>query len=212
MFLANTLTNWQISLTIARIMRIPSLVTSGALAAIALTGATLLFLPILPSIQFWLFPPAPDMSSMPLFDFTRNAPGSIITDQTNRLLIPKIGVDAAINEGETIDVLNEKQGLWREPGTSTPSDGGNTVIAGHRFQYLPPNTNTLYLLDKLSLGDSIIAHWEGREYRYTIDDIFEVDPSEIGIRNNSDHSEITIYSCTPIGSTARRLVIKARLL
>jgi len=68
----------------------------------------------------------------------------------NRLVIPKIGVDSEILEGSSLDVLLTKEGVWREPYDSTPDQDGNVMIAGHRFQYLPPNTHTFYNLEEVT--------------------------------------------------------------
>ena len=63
----------------------------------------------------------------------------------DRLLIPKIGVNAPIVESSNANYGLSK-GSWLVPNTSTPDKGGNTVITGHRFKYLPPNNLTFFLL------------------------------------------------------------------
>ncbi|BCX13765.1 MAG: hypothetical protein KatS3mg085_297 [Candidatus Dojkabacteria bacterium] len=143
---------------------------------------------------------------------TKNYKEAQILD-SNLLIIPKIGVKAKILEHSDLSILDVEEGVWREPFTNTPEDeGGNTVIAGHRFQYLPPNTSTFYHLDKLKSGDKILVIWDKKEYIYEVQDIFEVEPSDTYIRDNSGESLLTLYTCTPLGSEARRLVVRAKLL
>ena len=52
----------------------------------------------------------------------------------NRLVIPKIFVNALITEGQDGDSAMNL-GMWRRPNSNTPDQGGNTVIVGHRVLY-----------------------------------------------------------------------------
>lgn len=65
--------------------------------------------------------------------------------EQNTLVIPKIYVDAKINQGQNSQTLNK--GFWHIPNTSSPDMGGNMVIAGHRFAELT-GPNTFYHLDR----------------------------------------------------------------
>ncbi len=134
-------------------------------------------------------------------------------------MIPKIGVDSEILEGDTLDILNKKEGVWREPDSSTPENIGNMVIAGHRFQYLPPNTNTFYNLDKLNVNDIIVIYWQKdskiQDFIYKIYDIKEVNPNQTEIRNfdKNLNGQLTLYTCGPnVGEKDKRIVIKAKLI
>ena len=69
----------------------------------------------------------------------------------NRVIIPKIGVNAPIVESSNAE-YGLSRGAWRIPESSTPNMGGNTVITGHRFKYLPPHNLTFYLFHKLEIG------------------------------------------------------------
>jgi len=127
----------------------------------------------------------------------------------NRLIIKKIGVDAVIYEGgqETLAL-----GVWHLPRTSTPDKGGNTVLSAHRWKYKPPDPRTFYNLDKLEIGDEIKVYWEGREYNYKIEKIFEVTPDKVEVLAPSNKEELTLFTCAPLYSTQRRLVVKADLV
>ncbi len=126
----------------------------------------------------------------------------------NVLVIPNIFVDAEINEGDK-DAL--KKGLWRRPQTSTPELGGNTVIAAHRFMYID-GTNTFYNLDKLKTGDNFIIYWHGKEYDYEIFSIGEVLPTAVEIEHNTPDPIVTLFTCTPLWTSEKRLVVKGKLL
>jgi sortase A len=125
----------------------------------------------------------------------------------NRLVIPQIYLDAAIHEGESIDTLN--LGVWRRPQTSTPDKGGNTVFAAHRYMY-SSGPNTFYHLDKLALGDRFMLFWEGVEHDYEVTEIKEVPASAVEIEEETSDDRITLFTCTPLWSAKRRLVVVAK--
>ncbi len=127
----------------------------------------------------------------------------------NTLVIPKILVNAAIISSEDKAALDK--GLWHRPNSSTPKKGGNTVIAAHRFLYTS-GSNTFYHLDKLEIGDDILVYWEGKEFMYKIFEVREVLPTEVSIENNTANSIITLYTCTPLWTADRRLVVKGQLV
>lgn len=124
----------------------------------------------------------------------------------NRLVIPKIGVDVNIVEGQ-----NEKalwQGIWRYPSGSTPDQGSNTILTGHRFQYLA-GPRTLYLLDQMQVNDVIIVYWSGQEYDYRVTSRKIVNPDAVEILDATKEPRLTVFTCTPVFSTKQRLVLFA---
>ncbi|MBE2255039.1 MAG: class E sortase [Ignavibacteria bacterium] len=135
-------------------------------------------------------------------------------ESKNILSIPKIGVKTEVIEGDDLDVLNVYEGVWREPGSSTPLVAGNMVIAGHRFQYLPPNTNTFYNLEEMVEGDDIYVFWQGKTFWYKVYKTMLVNPDQIEIRDPDPGfvREITLYTCTPLYTSDKRFVVKASLI
>ncbi len=139
----------------------------------------------------------------------------VIADQPvpkdNRLVIPSIGVNMPIFEGPTQKTL-DRGGIWHIPNTSDPIKGGNMVLSGHRWQYLPPSSTTLYLLDKVKLGEPIIVYWHGQEYDYSVSDREIVNPNRTDIQNDTLQPRLTIFTCTPLFSTKQRLVLLGQLI
>lgn len=129
----------------------------------------------------------------------------------NRLVIPSINVDMPILEGPTEKTL-DLGGIWHIPNTANPTIGSNTVLSGHRWQYLPPSGRTLYLLDKVKVGEPIIIYWKGKEYDYHVDRREIVNPSQVEILNPTGQPQLTIFTCTPLYSTSHRLVLFASLI
>jgi len=131
--------------------------------------------------------------------------------QGNRLIIPKIGVLAPIIESRSADYGLSK-GAWRVPETSTPDKGGNTVITGHRFKYLPPHNLTFYLFHKLEKGDVFTIIWNDQEYYYRIREVKIVDDTDLSVLDPSDTPIVTMFTCHPIYSTEQRLVVIGELI
>jgi LPXTG-site transpeptidase (sortase) family protein len=127
--------------------------------------------------------------------------------EVNTLVIPQIGVDAQIYESINEDVLD--MGVWRRPNSNTPPQGGNTVLAAHRYQRTT-GSNTFYLLDELEVGDRFTVFWEKKEYRYEVFDILVVDPSQTHIEDQTEKDIMTLYTCTPLWTGEDRLVIQAK--
>lgn len=130
---------------------------------------------------------------------------------SERLIIPKIGVNAPIIISD-----DEKYGLahgaWLIPLGSTPDQGGNTIITGHRFKYLPPNSTTFYLFDKLKVGDIFYVLWKDKSYFYKVREIKIIPASDSSPYYKSEKAILTMYTCNPIYSTKERLVIISDLI
>ena len=122
---------------------------------------------------------------------------------TNRVIIPKLGVDTNILEGPNLDILNREDGVWHQTGTL---QSGNFVMAGHRFKYLPPNTSTLYNLAQLTAGDTIIVDWYRTRYIYVVDSQETVKATQVSILNQTGGPRLTIYTCTNSAQTKRTVV------
>lgn len=129
--------------------------------------------------------------------------------QVNKVVIPSIGVNGVIYEGTTAATLNN--GIWRRPNTSTPAKGGNTVLTAHRFLY-DSGPITFYHLDKVKIGDKIYVLWNNQRYEYQINEITEVLPTQVEVEANTSDSILTLYTCTPLWTAEKRLVVRAKLL
>jgi sortase A len=126
----------------------------------------------------------------------------------NRLVIPSIGVDQGVfQDGES----SLDKGLWLRPQGVAPDIDGNVVIAGHRFTYKNPN-GEFYNLDKVKPGDVIAIFWDQKEYNYVAREIIVVPANALYIEDPTDQPQLTLYTCTPVWSTANRLVVVADLI
>lgn len=121
------------------------------------------------------------------------------------LKIPKIGVDAVVVEG--VEVEDLKKGPGHYPDTALPGQLGNLVISGHRTTYGAP----FYRLDELKAGDEIVVFDANGPYSYTVTETKIVLPTEIGVIAPSSDARLTLTTCHPRFSAAKRLVVIAQL-
>ncbi|MCK5061435.1 sortase [Candidatus Parcubacteria bacterium] len=144
-------------------------------------------------------------------EFKSGLPTNEFDVSPNRVIIPKIGVNAPIVVTEN-SKYGLSQGAWLVPNTSTPDKGGNTVITGHRFKYLPPHNLTFYLFHKLETGDLVSIVWKERDYLYRIKETRIVEPTEVSIMDPTKEPTLTMFTCHPIYSTEQRLVVISELV
>lgn len=189
------------------------------LGLIALGSFTLLALPYLPRLRYLIFKPKIDATSYQQAAQSRKEGKDTPVDNEaqkpgNRLVLPGIGVDTQIIDGRNIYVIGKNQGVWRETGTIDPTQDGNIVIAGHRFLYTATNGGWFYNLPELQNGQKIYIRWDNKVYEYEIYNSKTVLPTQVDIRDTDPNvpKKLTLYTCYPLGSTAKRFVIEAKQL
>lgn len=127
------------------------------------------------------------------------------------LRIPRFGAAYAVPIGEGIgerEVLDHMIGHF--PGTAGPGGVGNFALAGHRVTYGKP----LYNIHTLVVGDPIYVDTAEGRYLYRYRSSEYVDPSAIAVTYPVPHQSvstdldrfITFVACSPMGSTAERVI------
>lgn len=181
-----------------------------------IVGVVLIAYPFLPGILYVFKNPSSKPLELPYESVISERVGDNETEFVegekpipldDTLVIPQIGVDVRIVGGDTDAALLE--GAWHRPGTGNPVDGGNYVVTGHRFRYLPPNNTTFYNLDKLNKGDLVIVYYDGQEYDYRVEESFVVEPEDLHIEGDLGYDVLTLYTCTPLWTSSKRLVVRA---
>ena len=132
----------------------------------------------------------------------------------NRLYIPAIDVNVPFGPSED-DLLDGA--WWRKSANGNPQDGGNFVLAAHRFELgvTPRQTqqkSPFYHIAKLKTGDTIVVDYNNERYMYTITKKYSVAPTAVEIENRTTEPRLTLYSCTLGGSSDGRDVIIADLM
>lgn len=129
------------------------------------------------------------------------------------LSIPKLTIEKALVAVNGEDL---KKTLIQYPGSALPGRYGNTVIFGHSVLpqfFNPKNYLTIFsTLPTLKPSDEIVITYDGVKYKYLIEKMIEVLPTDISIlAQRYDDSYLTLITCVPPGTYLKRLIIRARL-
>ena len=119
--------------------------------------------------------------------------------------IPKIGVEKAVVQGVTLNLL--KKGPGHYPTTPMPGQPGNAAIAGHRTTYGAP----FFRINELGVGDPILITTRQGKFRYEVSSKKVVAPNDNSVLLNSEDNRLTITTCEPRFSAAKRLIVVALL-
>ena len=135
------------------------------------------------------------------------------------VIIPKINVQVPTVYGvetRNDDVIQDylEQGVVHYARTALPGQVGNTVILGHSsnsFWNGGQHKNAFSLLDRLEIGDTYMIHFEGKRYVYEIFNKEVIEPTEFRVVSQETNGLpiSTLITCTPPGTSWKRLVIQA---
>ncbi len=137
-----------------------------------------------------------------------------------RLIIPKINVDVPVLYDVGVDQASQLAAMQKGvahfpiPGANShPGEIGNTVLSGHSSNDLfdPGEYKFIFAqLEKLAVGDSIYANYEGKRYTYIITRTEVVKPTEVNkLVYPTDKPVMTLITCTPLGTALNRLLVTA---
>jgi LPXTG-site transpeptidase (sortase) family protein len=149
-----------------------------------------------------------------------------ITAPDNRLIIPKLAknvplveaTDVALRRGDFKTFEEDVQdalrfGVVRYPGTAEPGGPGNVFITGHSaylFWDSGRYKEVFARLSELDVGDTYAISYRGKLHHYRVAKKFEVSPKDISVlAQPSDKRMSTLMTCTPVGTTLRRLIVQA---
>ena len=122
-----------------------------------------------------------------------------------RIVIPRIGVDAPIVQGDSWEDL--KNGVGQHPGTAKPGETGNTVVSAHNDTY----GKIFRYLHELEPGDRVSIHTADRSYDYVVVSTRIVSPTEVSITEPTEEPTLTMVTCYPYLIDTHRVVVTALL-
>jgi sortase A len=135
-------------------------------------------------------------------------------DPVGRLLIPRLGLNEVVLEGQhkppSLGIGNDQ--AYRRDGpthyglTPLPGAGQPFAVAGHRTTYGAP----FFSLNKLRRGDVIVVITPYARLQYGVDKETTVLPSDISVLAHRGY-DLVLTTCTPPYSAARRLIVWATL-
>ena len=109
--------------------------------------------------------------------------------------------------------------LIHYPGTAIPGKKGNAVIFGHSTLpqfFNPENYLSIFsTLPTLSRGDEISIDYDGVNFKYSVEDMIEILPTDIEVlAQNPSDAFLSLVTCVPPGHPLKpkRLVVRARIV
>ncbi|AKM83013.1 hypothetical protein A2422_03490 [Candidatus Woesebacteria bacterium RIFOXYC1_FULL_31_51] len=130
--------------------------------------------------------------------------------------IPKLKIENAV---VSIGGDDLSKNLVQYPGTALPGKNGNAAIFGHSILpifYNPKNYIAIFsTLPTLKKGDDILVNFDGVSYKFKVEELFEILPTDIQIlQQDTTDSFLTLVTCVPPGDprNPRRLIVRARVV
>lgn len=142
-----------------------------------------------------------------------NETTSSVNTSTYSISIPKLNIENAIVSTTDTDLSSH---LVHFPGTSIPPSRGTAAVFGHSTLpqlYDKNNYKTIFAnIHELSIGDTLIVSANNTLYTYKIYEMEITDPEDTSyLTQTYDSSYLDIVTCTPPGTTWKRLIVKTRL-
>lgn len=129
------------------------------------------------------------------------------------LIIPKLGINGPVWDGTDTATLNKGACLYEY--AQLPGEGNRNVsIAGHRNGRVNGKVTDdaiFYYIDTLGEGDYLYLEDAGHIYRYKYLDTFVVEADDWGPIYSQGFSCLTLTSCTPIGISDHRIIVRGQL-
>jgi LPXTG-site transpeptidase (sortase) family protein len=139
-------------------------------------------------------------------------------DEQFGLVIPKIGANArVIPEVDPFDpqLYQAKltQGVAHAKGSGYPGQPGNIFIFSHSsVNFFEANryNSIFYLLHQLKPGDEIYLYYQRVRYKYLVKEVKIVAPDQVSyLSHPASEFSLTLMTCWPPGTTAKRLLVIA---
>jgi sortase A len=145
-----------------------------------------------------------------LRDWVEPAPAVVIPtpgpQAPTRLVIPAIGVDVPVVEGDGWEQL--KKGAGHHASTANPGERGNCFISGHNDIF----GEIFRDLEKLELEDEIIVYAGAQPFHYRVKAKRIVEPDDVSVMYSTSTPVLTLMTCYPYLVDTHRLVVIAELV
>jgi LPXTG-site transpeptidase (sortase) family protein len=147
-----------------------------------------------------------------------NEPAPDISPVT-KISIPVLGVNAVVKyvpyDGITWLIAGLQEEIAWMGNTSWPGLGGNTALAGHVTLRTGADGPFRYL-DELKAGDQVYLYTDENMYTYQVQNIRNVDQTDMSVVNPTDSSILTLITCSDWDSASelylKRLIVVSDLV
>jgi sortase A len=122
-----------------------------------------------------------------------------------QIVIPRLGIDLIIAQGESEEILERAVGHL--PATALPGVTGNVVLAAHRDTFFRP-------LKDVRIGDAITVRTDVDEFDYVVESISVVKPTDVYVLRPTGGQTLTLITCFPfyyVGAAPNRFIVRARI-
>jgi sortase A len=106
-----------------------------------------------------------------------------------------------------------RDGVVHYPGSAKPGQAGNFFVTGHSSYYAWDSgkyKSVFARLGELVSGDTYTVYYNGDKHTYKVISKKEVLPSDVSVLDQpSGRRYSTLMTCTPVGTTLRRLIVTA---
>ena len=190
------------------------------LIVLSVTVLVAIFFPVIKiEINYLIHRPPKDAQVVRASEKSSSSKTIISIDENFGLVIPKIGANAKIIAN--VDPYNEAvyqraltRGIAHALGTSFPNQTGNMFLFSHSsvnfFEAVHYNS-VFYLLSKLEKDDDIYIFYQKEKYHYKVTEKRVARGEEIAYLGNlSQEKYLTLMTCTPPGTTLKRLLVIAQ--
>lgn len=134
----------------------------------------------------------------------------------NYLVIPVLGVESPMvwvdSTEESALQQKLKEGVAHYPGTANPGEKGNAFIFGHSSYYWwdwSEYSNVFATLEQIKAGDKILIYYNQKLYIYEVRETKVVDPTDLSVIEQGNKHELTLMTCTPLGTDLMRFIVVA---
>ncbi|NCB64242.1 MAG: class E sortase, partial [Clostridia bacterium] len=158
--------------------------------------------------------PPPEADLLPAGKLVITKERAAYSDGGLTLRVPALDLKRTIWNGTAADVLSRGVGLYEY--AQLPGEGNcNVSLAGHRNGVDKNGRITdhapFYYVDTLKEGDYLYLSDSGHVYRYLYASTEVVEPDDWSPIYVTEGSYLTITSCTPIGVSDHRIVVRSAL-
>ena len=143
--------------------------------------------------------PQSESSAVPRPQLTTSKDGLI-----GRIALPRLHITAVVMEG--IDRTTLRHAVGHIPGTALPGEPGNIGLAGHRDTFFRA-------LKDVRVTDEIEFATLNGAFKYQVESLSIVDPSDVSVLARSDENLLTLVACYPfyfVGPAPKRWIVRAR--
>jgi len=134
------------------------------------------------------------------------------------LKIEKLKINDAVVETNSFN-MNPDKYLGHYAGTALPGEVGNVFIYGHSvlpFFFDPNNYKTIFSnLHQLENGDVVEIKYNGQNFKYQVFQKEVLDPKDVKPLETVtpaylNEKTISLMTCTPPGTSLKRLIVSAK--